>query len=238
MPSGSKSETSASRLLGEFQKLMRNGGLKPGDRLPPERDLAKRFGTSRSSLRPVMKILENVGVLLQRVGDGTYLNSNAAGILSAPLHFLILLDGISLMELFEARLMLEPELAARAALSASGEDLEAMRKALAAFEDNPAQADIDFHLAICRATRNRICMRMFEAIHAAFAEAMKVTTRLAPEDALNFHRAIYSAIHLRDAEEARNAMTSHLLHAKGVLLRAYLEGEVDENNGARCQLPS
>jgi GntR family transcriptional regulator, transcriptional repressor for pyruvate dehydrogenase complex len=220
-----KSEDLTTRLLADFHALIASGEIKPGARLPPERELAKRFGTSRSSLRPVIKMLENVGVLSQRVGDGTYLNNDASGILSVPLNFLILLDDISLLELFEARLMLEPELAARAAQSASGEDLEAMRRTFAAFKENPVEADIGFHMAICRATRNRICMRMFEAIHKAFAQGMVLTTRLAPERALEFHRSIYSAIHLRNPDEARKLMTEHLIHAKGVLLQAYLEEE-------------
>jgi GntR family transcriptional regulator, transcriptional repressor for pyruvate dehydrogenase complex len=225
MPSEAKSEDLTTRLLADFRALIASGEIKPGSRLPPERELAKRFGASRSSLRPVIKMLENVGVLSQRVGDGTYLNSDATGVLSVPLNFLILLDGISLIELFEARLMLEPELAARAAHSASGEDLESMRRTFAAFKENPVNADIDFHMAICRATRNRICMRMFEAIHRAFAQGMVLTSRLAPERALDFHRSIYSAVHLRNAEEARKLMTEHLLHAKGLLLQAYLEEE-------------
>ena len=220
-----KSEDLTTRLLADFRALLASGEIKPGARLPAERELAKRFGASRSSLRPVIKMLENVGVLSQRVGDGTYLSNDATGILSVPLHFLILLDGISLLELFEARLMLEPELAARAAQSASGEDLEAMRRTFAAFKENPVEADIHFHTAICRATRNRICMRMFEAIHRAFAQGMVLTSRLAPERALEFHRSIYTAIHLRNPDESRKWMAEHLIHAKGLLLQAHLEQE-------------
>ncbi len=220
-----KSEDLTTRLLADFHALLASGEIKPGARLPAERELAKRFGASRSSLRPVIKTLENVGVLSQRVGDGTYLSNDATGILSVPLHFLILLDGISLPELFEARLMLEPELAARAAQSASGEDLEAMRRTFAAFKENPVEADIHFHTAICRATRNRICMRMFEAIHRAFAQGMVLTSRLAPERALEFHRSIYTAIHLRNPDESRKCMAEHLIHAKGLLLQAHLEQE-------------
>ncbi len=218
-----KSEDLTTRLLADFHALIASGEIKPGARLPPERELAKRFGASRSSLRPVIKMLGNAGVLSQRVGDGTYLNNDATGILSVPLKFLILLDGISLIELFEARLMLEPELAARAAQSASGEDLEAMRRTFAVFKETPVEADIHFHMAICRATRNRICMRMFEAIHKAFAQGMVWTAPLAPERALEFHRSIYTAIHLRNPEESRKLMAEHLMHAKGLLLQAHLD---------------
>src|SRR6266540_3367948 len=93
------------RLISSFTNLLANGTLKPGMRLPPERGLATQLGTSRSSLRQAMKVLENVGIISQRVGDGSYLNGDASQILRLPITFLVLLDGISLFELFDARLM-------------------------------------------------------------------------------------------------------------------------------------
>ena len=216
-----------SRLLADFGELISCGELRPGERLPPERELAQRFGASRSSLRPVMKVLESVGVILQRVGDGSYLNPDASGILHWPLTFLILLDGVSLVELFDARLMIEPELAARAAECASSEDLDRMCRSLSAMTTDTVNADIAFHEAICEATRNRICHRMFGAIHRAFRQGMEQTSRLAPpQRALDFHRAIYSAIHLRKSEQARQKMTEHLLDAKNLLLQVCLEGDL------------
>ncbi len=221
---GEKQDLTA-RLLAEFSDLLASGELRPGGRIPPERELAERFGASRSSLRPVMKVLESVGVIVQRVGDGSYFSSDASGILSMPLSFLILLDDVSLIELFEARLMLEPELAARAAECASAEDLAIMRATFDRMESDTAQADTDFHEAVCHATRNRICSRMFGAIHKAFKQGMELTSRLAPPGrALEFHRSIYSAIHLRKPEEARLRMAEHLHDAKGVLLTACLDG--------------
>jgi GntR family transcriptional regulator, transcriptional repressor for pyruvate dehydrogenase complex len=219
-------EDLTARLLASFRDLIAGGEVRPGERLPPERDLAQRFGVSRSSLRPIMKVLESVGVISQRVGDGSYLSADAGNILRVPLSFLILLDGVSLVELFEARLMIEPELAARAAESASSEDLEAMRRTFSAMETDPVNADIAFHEAVCKATRNRICYRMFAAVHEAFRQGMVVTSRLAPEKALGFHQAIYSAIHLRNPEDARNRMTEHLTHANTVLMQACLDGQL------------
>ena len=216
-----------SRLLADFGDLISSGELRPGERLPPERELAERFGASRSSLRPVMKVLESVGVILQKVGDGSYLNPDASGILHLPFTFLILLDGVSLVELFDARLMIEPQLAARAAECASSRDLEKMRATLSGMLTDTVNADIAFHEAVCEATGNRICHRMFGAIHRAFQQGMEQTARLAPpERALDFHRAIYSAIHLRQPEEARRKMTEHLLDAKGILLQACLDGDL------------
>ena len=216
------------KLLARFRELITSGEIRPGERLPPERQLAQRLGASRSSLRPTMKVLESVGAISQRVGDGSYLSADGSNIIDLPLSLLILLDGVSLIELFEARLMIEPELAARAAECASSEDLEAMRRTLPAMETDPVNADIAFHEAVCKATRNRVCYRMFGAIHRAFREGMVVTSDLAPDKAIEFHKLIYSAIHLRNPEEARKTMTEHLTHARRVLMQACLDGQLSE----------
>jgi GntR family transcriptional regulator, transcriptional repressor for pyruvate dehydrogenase complex len=221
-------EDLTSKLVENFRDLIVSRQFRPGERLPAERELALRFGVSRSSLRPVMKLLESVGVISQRVGDGSYLNSDASKILHLPLSFMILLDGVSLVELFEARLMIEPELAARAAESVSSEDLEAMRRTFSAMATDPVGADIAFHEAVCRATRNRICYRMFGAIQEAFRQGMVVTSRLAPDRALAFHQAIYSALHLRNPEEARRKMSEHLTDARAILMQAFLDGHLSE----------
>ncbi|PYX90258.1 MAG: hypothetical protein DMG67_13165 [Acidobacteria bacterium] len=76
-------------LISVLKGLMSDGSLALGSRLPPERELAERFGVHRSSLRQALKALETIGVLTQRVGDGTYLTSDAASILGAPLEFMI-----------------------------------------------------------------------------------------------------------------------------------------------------
>src|SRR5579872_5242609 len=118
------------RLLSDFKLLMSTGELAPGMKLPPERELAKTFGVNRGSLRQVLKVLEIMGVLTQRVGDGTYLNASAESILNEPLDFMIALDDLTHQELFETRLIVEPELAARAAERATASDLAALRQAV------------------------------------------------------------------------------------------------------------
>src|SRR5688572_23692419 len=81
------------RLLTAFKRLIFEGSLMPGSRLPAERDLAETFHVSRSSLRQALKALEIMGVISQRVGDGTYVNTSALALLWEPMEFLILLNG-------------------------------------------------------------------------------------------------------------------------------------------------
>src|SRR5690348_16934468 len=118
------------RLLATFKQLIAEGALAPGARLPAERELASNLNVSRGSLRQVLKMLEIMGVVSQRVGDGTYMNAAAPSILSESMEFLILLDGISFEELMDARLIVEPELAARAAERATPESLAQLRQSL------------------------------------------------------------------------------------------------------------
>src|SRR6478672_12734293 len=122
------------RLLSTFKRLISEGALVAGSRLPSERELAENFQVSRSSLRQALKVLEIMGVISQRVGDGTYLNPVAPSVLDEPMEFLILLNGISFHELMEARVIVEPELAARAATRATPESLARLREAIVGME--------------------------------------------------------------------------------------------------------
>ncbi len=115
-------------LILRFQQLLSEGLLSPGTKLPPERELAANFGVARSSLRPALKVLEIMGVITQKVGDGSYLNKDASSVLSVPMEFLFLLDDTSLQELTEMRLMMEPALAAKAAERANAQHIALLRQ--------------------------------------------------------------------------------------------------------------
>jgi len=224
---GASKEDITSTLVGAFKQLISEGSLVPGSRLPSERELAESFGVSRSSLRQALKVLEIMGVISQRVGDGTYLNTAAASILSEPLEFLILLDGISFHELMEARLIVEPELAARAAARATANDVAELRRALSAMEtrrlehDQFVEADMRFHQAVFRIAGNRVCSLMFTVVHSSLERLIRLTSQLVePEHTLQLHKRIYLAIRRGDAEQARRRMIEHLEDARDLLKRA------------------
>lgn len=215
------------KLIAVFKRMISEGVLPLGGRLPPERELAASFGVSRSSLRQALKVLEIMGVISQRVGDGTYLNSGADSILGEPMAFLILLDGISFQELMEARLIVEPELAAQAAARATTQDVAEIQREMKAMEsvgsdhDKLVEHDLMFHRAIFRAAGNRVCGLMFSVVHRSMQQLITVTSKLVePEHTLVLHRRIYNAIRKRDPEEARRRMSEHLLDAKRLIDRA------------------
>jgi len=227
-------EDITARLIEVFKSLISDGTLAPGGRVPPERDLAERFGVSRSSLRQALKVLEIMGVISQRVGDGTYLNAGATSILKEPMEFLILIDDISFHELMEARLIAEPELAARAANRATAEDIAELTKVHEYMEQNTADLarfvhyDLLFHKTIFRIAGNRVCSSMFTVVHQSIHELMVLTSQFVePEHTLRLHHRILVAIRKGAAGQARRHMMEHLEDATNIFVRAAAQESED-----------
>ncbi|MGH9433710.1 MAG: FadR/GntR family transcriptional regulator [Terriglobia bacterium] len=214
------------KLIANFKNLIAEGVFTPGSKLPPERELAQRFRVNRSSLRQALKVLQLMGVVTQRVGSGTYLSPGATNILREPMEFLILMGDITDEELFDARLIVETESAARAAERATFEDLESLRQAIADMATSQSdqarlEADLAFHEAIFRASGNRVCRLIFTVIHRAILVSMaKIVKRSDVGRPLSFHKEIYSAISQQNSQEAKRLMQEHLLDAKSQLLAA------------------
>ncbi len=213
-------------LILRFQQLFSEGLLTPGTKLPPERELAANFGVARSSLRPALKVLEIMGVITQKVGDGSYLNQDASSVLAVPMEFLFLLDDTSLQELTEMRLMMEPELAAKAAERANAQHIALLRQSIVDLEHSKhdrvrlVASDLAFHRAIFQASGNRLAGRLFQTIHRAMLNMMMVTSQLVElEHTLQFHQPILAAIEQRDPALASRLMTDHLTDARDLLLQ-------------------
>jgi len=210
-------------LIARIKKMIADGQISPGSKFPPERELAKKFSVNRASVRQVLKVLEIMGVLSQRVGDGTYLSNSAERILKEPIDFLVLLDDLSHHELFETRLIVEPELAARAAERATAEDFATLRNAIFGMERSKTnlerlEADCAFHEAIFRASGNRICHLLFKVIHRSVLTSMShLSERVSLDVPLMFHRKIYNAIRERNSDAARSAMLEHIEDAQALL---------------------
>ena len=157
------------------------------------------------------------------MGDGTYLSTSAELILNEPLDFLILLDDLSHHELFETRMIVEPELAARAAQRARAEDLIELRSAITDMEfsrtsQERLDADLAFHESIFRASGNRICHLLFKVIHRSVLTSMsQLLNRVSLERPLSYHKRIFAAIQQGNPEEARRAMSEHISETKALL---------------------
>lgn len=207
-------------LILRFQQMLSDGVLRPGTKLPPERELAAYFKVARSSLRPALKVLEIMGVITQKVGDGTYLNRDASSVLAVPMEFLFLLDDTSVQELTELRFLMEPALAAKAAERATTDDIALLRQSITDLENSEKDrvrviaADLLFHRVIFQASGNRLTGRLFHTIHRAMLNMMMATSQLVDlEHTVAFHKPICAAIEKRDPALAARLMTAHLKDA-------------------------
>ncbi len=211
-------------LILRFQQMMSDGVLRPGTKLPSERELAAHFKVARSTLRPALKVLEMMGVIQQKIGDGSYLNQDASSVLAMPMEFLFLLDGTSVEELTELRFLIEPALAARAAERANSEDIALLRQSIEDQESSKQDrvkliaSDLLFHRAIFEASGNRLTGRLFHTIHRAMLNMMMVTSQLVDlEHTVAFHKPICAAIEQRNPALASKLMAAHLKDAANLL---------------------
>lgn len=225
LPFGNK-ENVTQLLILRFQEMLRDGVLTQGTRLPAERELAAHFKVARSSLRQALKVLEIMGVITQKVGDGSYLNTDTSAILSVPMEFLFLLDDTSTSELTELRQLVEPGLARLAAERSTAEDIALLQKSVKDLESSSndklklVSSDLLFHRAIFQASKNRTASSLFQTIHRAMSKMILVTSQLVElEHTLAFHKPIMQAIERRDGEQAAQLMMSHLKDATALLVR-------------------
>ena len=211
-------------LILRFQQMLSEGVLRPGTKLPPERELATHFKVARSSLRQALKVLEMMGVITQRIGDGSYLNPDASSVLSIPMEFLFLLDGISVEELTELRILMEPALAGKAAERANADDIALLRQSVRDLENSKHDrvkliaSDLLFHKIIFEASGNRLMGRLFHTIHRAMLDMMMFTSQVVDlEHTIAFHKPIVAAIEKRDAALASKLMSNHMNDAARLL---------------------
>ncbi|MBM3774313.1 MAG: FadR family transcriptional regulator [Acidobacteria bacterium] len=206
-----------------FKALLAHGKIKPGGRLPPERELAGLLGISRPSLRHGLKALEIIGAIEARRRHGTFVSSSAGKILEEPLQFAVLLDSISFEDLYEVRRTVEVELAALAAERASQPELAAIDQCLAqqrAGMESPGeflQKDLEFHHLIARASHNQLFGVFLGSLRRQMSDKMQLLLGApGPDFKANLaatiaeHGRILGSLRDRNPERARDAMRQHL----------------------------
>ncbi len=210
-------ELVAERLLGEI----RDQRLRPGEALPTERELATSFRVGRSSVREALRVLESKGVI-RSTGSGGFVVATLANPLNNSIDLLLAMEEVDVPELFEVRKIIEVEMAGLAAERRSAEDLAEMEEALEAMEEHLASeqgyigADVRFHLAVIRASGNRIALRMMEAIRGVLSQAFRSIFHIpgSPQLSTAQHREIYEAIRAGDPAAARARMLAHLVRVE------------------------
>ncbi|HEX8774868.1 MAG TPA: FadR/GntR family transcriptional regulator [Pyrinomonadaceae bacterium] len=216
--------TTAEGVISQLREMIHRGELHPGDRLPPERDLARMLGVSRPTLRAGIHSLAAVGILQSRQGAGTFVvkADGPPSLDGSPLRLMASLHGFTSAEMFEARLALEMAIAGLAADRATSDHTATMAEEITgmyASLDEPEQFlihDMNFHQTIAAASGNRILTALMNMIATILLDVRRKTVHRSRDlkESAGMHRQIYRAIRERNPESARNAMRDHLLLAQ------------------------
>lgn len=215
----------ASRVEEELMNYILHEPIEIGGRIPNEFELAEKFGVGRSTIRETIKSLATKGILEVRRGSGTYVISKNT-IEEDPLGLAKFTDKYKLaLELFEVRLMLEPEIAALASDYAEPEEKEELKRlcdeteALYRAGKNHTMKDIEFHTCIAKCSKNRVVEQLVPIIQTAIVTFVNLTNRQLMEETIETHRAVTEAVLKGDPVGARCAMIMHLTYNRQMLLK-------------------
>jgi len=201
--------------------------LNPGDMLPPERELVRLFGVSRSSIRDAIRRLEAVGLLEPRQGVGTVVREVSADLLLTPVTNILLQKQKVIHELLDVRKVIEPALAARAALHASAEEIAEMSAILDRQEEKvergelATEEDTNFHQAIAQAADNSVMLKLTHMLMDSLRELRERSLEVGGRQikSLAAHQRILAAIKQRDASTAEAVMRRHILEVEKLILQ-------------------
>jgi GntR family transcriptional regulator, transcriptional repressor for pyruvate dehydrogenase complex len=207
------------QIVQQVEESIHRGALKPGDQLPPERELAQQFGVSRTAVREAVKALREKGMVEAYPGRGTFITDGTSYTIKQSLDRMMKTgQAEGSLYLAEVREILEPEIAALAATRADEEDISAMREAVAIMDsakkdpDEFIEADLDFHLALAEAATNPFILSLIDSIVGVLREQRLRIFHVdgGPERGQYHHKRILDAVEHRDALGAREAMKAHL----------------------------
>ena len=215
----------------QIRNLIKEGKLKPGDKLPAEQMLAKEFGTSRPSVREALSALEILGITESRGGKGNFIKDTPGSPIFEQ-EFMELEEEESPFELLEARKALEIEIASLAAKKASQEDInsidESLRNMEKALGNIPKMMEFDreFHINIAKAAHNNLLFSMMTYLSNLLKEKLWVNMKEKtwnlpgyPQKYLKEHNEIFIAIKNKDSKNARKQVNHHLAGVEKDLLR-------------------
>jgi len=202
----------------ELRQMIADGQLRPGEFLPPQRELAARFGVGASTIREAVQTLIAVGLLQSHPGKGTWVREDAGAGLIHPEAVKARLGELNARSLAEARSVVEVALSEFAAGRATDEDIARIRAAMTAMREHAAdlpafiKADFEFHLAIADAGHNELLAQFYQLTRTLFKEVSYelISLPAVQEESIEIQAAVLKAIEARDPHGARRAAEAHM----------------------------
>lgn len=224
-------------LYKQLVSLITTGEIKPGERLPSERDMSLELGVSRQSIREAIYRAKAAGLIEVKQGGGSFVISSLRGNLKQPLSVLLEGQAGKIFEFLEVRKLIEVWCAEKASMAARAADLKRMEGTLKRMHKAKLatsgweKADLEFHSAIAAATQNVIALHLMEGLKESFHAYFRVkkfTTRSERRDViLRQHERIFEAIKRKNPQEARKRALEHL---------AYVEKLITEDFGREIRM--
>ena len=224
------------RAADQILEMVVSGGLRPGERLPPERELCERLDVSRTVVREALNLLEARGLISIEHGRGAVVSGGNTDAVRDTLGLILRVRPKALWELLEMRKILEVEISGLAAERATEEDVEAMRarlRRMAACIDVPqgyVDADVEFHALLARGAGNAVLLTMLDPIVDLLRASRQVSAARRPGSALRAlgeHEEILRRVEEGDAEGARREMRVHLQNTVKDIEAVLGEGALD-----------
>jgi len=205
-------------ILLQIHEIVQERNLRPGDKLPSERELSEQLGAGRSSVREALRALELLGLIETRRGEGTFLKHYRHNRLIDILGFFILRDYKTKKDLVEMRKILELEAVRLACKRATQKHFEEMDRILAASMESieagdiPTEEDYHFHRVICRSSRNSILHRIWVPLveYSQNKRSESLAREGRARNAIEEHRLILEAIRAGEEDVAVQRMREHL----------------------------
>jgi GntR family transcriptional repressor for pyruvate dehydrogenase complex len=216
----------SSQVFEQIRELIYKGDFKPGQQIPPERELAASMQVSRTSVRNAIEKLVNLGLLNQVQGQGTFVSSPEQRE-GNPLSAAMSTDEATFFDLLEVRMGLECNAAELAAMRATDNDIRSIKKSLVEMEEDlrdngviSTAADAAFHMAVTFSTKNPVLIHLTRNFYDFLFVGIKKNLShlgdvdLAYEEVLEHHREVFEAIKARESKKAYNAMHKHLIYVQ------------------------
>lgn len=230
MPTEVSSNTLVDDVADQIRQMILAGAVRPGEFLPTRRQLAGQYGVGLSTVHEAIQALSAVGMLESRPGKGTWVREDALDGLIHPETVRTRLGELNVARVYEARSVIEVALTRMAAQRATPEDIGSIGQALhrmeACLDDDEAfvEADLDFHLAVAKASQNELLEQFYYLSRRLIAEAIHEMVKRpeVKQDSIPYQRAILRAIEAHDPERAEDAARRHMGYVDGLLKRWWI----------------